>query len=280
MSKSVFFEISWEVCNMVGGIHTVLASRVPDVQQRHGEDGYITIGPDVPRAQGVAPEFRPDVWDTQLAESLRGHEIGVEMGRWLVPGEPRCLLINHSNLYPRKDQILGLYWEKYGLDSLFGAWDYYDPVLFAHGAGVVIAHIRDRFLLPARQDAIVQAHEWMSAGAILHLQTAAPEIGTVFTTHATMLGRSLAGRRADPNFYQSLPDVDPLVAAKELNVSSKHSMESVAAREADVFTTVSEITALECEHLLGRKPDVILPNGFGAKPVAPEQRQQAREDLF
>ena len=166
MSKAVFFEISWEVCNMVGGIHTVLASRVREVQERHGEDGYIAIGPDVPRTDGVAPEFRPDIWDRKLAESLQDHEVGVEMGRWLVPGEPRCLLINQSRLYERKDEILGRYWEAYGLDSLFGAWDYYDPVLFAHGAGMVIEHIRDRFLLPARQTAIVQAHEWMSAGAI------------------------------------------------------------------------------------------------------------------
>lgn len=280
MSKTVFFEISWEVCNMVGGIHTVLASRVPDVQQRHGEDGYIAIGPDIPRAEGVAPEFRADIWDSDVAEALRGFEVGVEMGRWLVPGEPRCLLINHSSLYARKDEILGRYWEKYALDSLFGAWDYHDPVLFAHAAGMVIERIRNQFLLPARQSSIVQAHEWMSAGAILHLQEAAPEIGTVFTTHATMLGRSLAGRLADPNFYQSLSSVDADVAAKELNVASKHSMECVAAREADVFTTVSEITSLECEHLLGRKPDVVLPNGFGARPVAPEARQAAREELF
>ncbi|MDH4282188.1 MAG: alpha-glucan family phosphorylase, partial [Myxococcales bacterium] len=280
MSKAVFFEISWEVCNMVGGIHTVLASRVKEVQQRHGEDGYIAIGPDVPRVEGIAPEFRADIWDPDLAEALKDHEVGVMMGRWLVPGEPRCLLINQSRLYARKDEILGGYWEKYGLDSLFGAWDYYDPVLFGHGAGLVVERIRDQFLLPARQSAIVQAHEWMSAAAILHLQTAAPEIGTVFTTHATMLGRSLAGRRADPNFYQSLSSVDPEVEAKALNVSSKHSMETVAAREADVFTTVSEITALECKHLLGRKPDVILPNGFGARPVPPELRQRAREELF
>ncbi|MDH3817312.1 MAG: glycogen/starch synthase, partial [Myxococcales bacterium] len=280
MSKAAFFEISWEVCNMVGGIHTVLASRVADVQQRHGEDGYITIGPDVPRSEGVAPEFRPDIWDPDLAASLQDHEVSVLMGRWLVPGEPRCLLINQSRLYERKDEILGRYWEDYGLDSLFGAWDYHDPVLFAHGAGMIIEHIRDRYLLPARQSAIVQAHEWMSAGAILHLKTAAPEIGTVFTTHATMLGRSLAGRRADPDFYKSLSSVDPEVAARELQVSSKHSMETVAAREADVFTTVSEITALECEHLLGRRPDVILPNGFGARPVAPDQQRLAREELF
>jgi phosphorylase/glycogen(starch) synthase len=280
MSKAMFFEISWEVCNMVGGIHTVLASRVAEVQQRHGEDGYIAIGPDVPRTEGVAPEFRPDVWDPEIAEALADHEVSVLMGRWMVPGEPRCLLINQSRLYARKDEILGRYWEAYGLDSLFGAWDYYDPVLFAHGAGMVIERIRDRLLLPARKTVIVQAHEWMSAGAILHLQTAAPEIGTVFTTHATMLGRSLAGGRADPNFYRSLASIEPEVAAKELNVSSKHSMETVAARECDVFTTVSELTAFECEHLLGRKPDVILPNGFGAKPVAPDVRQQAREELF
>ncbi len=276
----MFFEISWEVCNMVGGIHTVLATRVPEVQERHGEDGYIAIGPDVPRAEGVAAEFRPDVWDRELADSLAEHEVSVVMGRWLVPGEPRCLLVNYSRLYERKDEILGTYWEGYALDSLFGAWDYYDPVLFAHGAGMVIEHIRDRFLLPARRSAIVQAHEWMSAGAVLHLQTATPEIGTVFTTHATMLGRSLAGQRADPDFYRSLPEIDPEATAKELEVSSKHSMESVAAREADVFTTVSEITALECEHLLKRAPDVVLPNGFGAKPVEAELRDRAREDLF
>ncbi|MBT8453212.1 MAG: alpha-glucan family phosphorylase [Deltaproteobacteria bacterium] len=280
MSKAVFFEISWEVCNMVGGIHTVLASRVHEVQERHGEDGYITIGPDIPRGDDFTPEFRPDIWDRELAASLQDYEVGVVMGRWLVPGEPRCLLINHSRLYERKDEILGGYWERYELDSLFGDWDYYDPVLFGHGAGMVIEHIRDQFLLPARQNAVVQAHEWMSAGAILHLQTAAPEIGTVFTTHATMLGRSLAGQRADPNLYQSLPSIDPEAAAKELNVSSKHSMESVAAHEADVFTTVSEIAAMECECLLGRRPDVTLLNGFGARPVTPDQRQRAREELF
>jgi len=280
MAKSVFFEISWEVCNMVGGIHTVLATRVPEVKERHGDDGYVTFGPDMPRSEGVAPEFRPDIWDPDVAEAFDDLDVGVVMGRWLVPGEPRCLLINHSSLYARKDEILGRFWEKYQLDSLFGAWDYYDPVLFAHAAGMVIERIRDRFLLPARRSAIVQAHEWMSAAAILHLKDATPEIGTIFTTHATMLGRSLAGRRADPNFYASLSDVDAESAAKQLNVSAKHSMETVAAREADVFTTVSAITAIECEQLLGRKPDVVLPNGFGARPVHRQARLEAREELF
>ncbi|MGB5808956.1 MAG: alpha-glucan family phosphorylase [Polyangiales bacterium] len=280
MKDRVFFEISWEVCNMVGGIHTVLASRVPEVHAEYGEDGYITFGPDVPRADGVAPEFRPDVWDPALLDSLQRHEVGVLMGRWLVPGEPRCLLVNHSRLYERKDEILGRYWDAYQLDSLFGAWDYYDPVLFAHAAGMVIEHIRDRFLLPARSAGVVQAHEWMSAASILHLKAATPEIGTVFTTHATMLGRSLAARHADPNLYETLPTIDADIAAKELDIVSKHSMETVAAREADVFTSVSEITALECEHLLRRKPDVVLPNGFGARPVPADQRDRAREDLF
>lgn len=280
MSDTVFFEISWEVCNMVGGIHTVLASRVPEIHEAYGEPNYITFGPDVPRSDGMAPEFRPDVWDAGLLDSLRDHEVGVRMGRWLVPGEPRCLLINHSRLYDRKDKILGRYWELYQLDSLFGAWDYYDPVLFAHGAGMVIEHIRDRFILPSRRSTVVQAHEWMAAASLLHLKTAAPEIGTVFTTHATMLGRSLADRTADPNFYETLPTIDTENTARELEVASKHSMETVTAREVDVFTTVSEITAIECEHLLERRPDVVLPNGFGARPVPPDAKQKAREDLF
>lgn len=280
MTDTIFFEISWEVCNMVGGIHTVLASRVPEIHEAYGEHHYVAIGPDIPRSDGVAPEFRADVWDSALRDSFRNHEVGVRMGRWLVPGEPRCLLVNHSRLYERKDQILGRYWEEYELDSLFGAWDYYDPVLFAHGAGMVIEHIRDRFLLPSRQRAVVQAHEWMSAASLLHLKSATPEIGTVLTTHATILGRSLASQKADPDFWRSLPDIKADRTARELNVSSKHSMETVAAREVDVFTTVSEITAIECEHLLKRKPDMVLPNGFGARPVSAEQRAKAREDLF
>ena len=278
-TQNVFFEISWEVCNMVGGIHTVLATRVNEIQQLYGK-GYIAIGPDIHPAEGATAQFRPDVWMPELVDVLSDHEVGVRMGRWLVPGEPQCLLINHARLHERKDEILGEYWEDYELDSLFGEWDYYDPVLFAHGAGMVIERIRNTLLLPRRQNAVVQAHEWMSAAAVLHLKTAAPEIGTLFTTHATMLGRSLAGSSRDDSFVASLADIDTHSVARELRVASKHSMETVAAKQADVFTTVSEITAIECEHVLARTPDIVLPNGFGSKALTPEQRSASRHHLF
>ena len=275
----VVFEISWEVCNMVGGIHTVIASHAAEMIGKYG-DGYITVGPKLTREDNATPVFRPEVWMPELLESLAGHDVGVQMGRWLVPGEPRCLLINHSRLYAQKNEILSRYWERFELDSLFGGWDYYDPLLFAHASGLIIEHMRDRFFLKERREVVVHAHEWLSGAAVLHVKAAVPDVGTVFTTHATMLGRAASAHHPGEDLHALLPTVNPAELARSLNVSAKHSMESVTARECDVFTTVSELTARECDHLLGRTPDPILPNGFGAHPVPPERAATARERLF
>ncbi len=256
------FEISWEVCNMVGGIHTVLVTKLNKIRERYG-DNYVLLGPDISRIVEGPPVFREELWAPRLLDSLLQTDVHVRMGRWLVPGEPRTLLVNYSDLYEKKDQILARYWEKYQLDSLFGEWDYYDPMLFAQAAGIVVERYYLDFLLPERRKVVVQCHEWMAAGAILHLRDRVPEVGTVFTTHATTLGRSLAANREDPNMYRDLPSVDPTALASELGVVAKHSMEVVAARTADVFTTVSEITARECEYLLGKKPDLLLLNALG-----------------
>ena len=280
---TTLFDVSWEVANMVGGIHTVLATKLEETQKFYGED-YVAIGPDVPRIVGGTPAFREEIWEPRLMEAMSRTPVHVRMGRWLVPGEPRALLVNYTDLYHQKDEILASYWETYGLDSLFGGWDYFDPVLFAHAAGMVIEQYYMNVLLLERKNAVAQAHEWMSAGAILYLKKEVPEVGTVFTTHATTLGRAYAGNRRDPAMYQTLDQVDPDQLARELNVVAKHSMEQVAARAADVFTTVSEITAMECKYLLGRDPEVT-PNGIGDAFPEPElrtaeARQRARERLF
>lgn len=256
------FDISWEVCNMVGGIHTVLASKIGQMQARYGDD-YVAIGPDISRMDHERPVFREERWEPGLLEALSETRVHARMGRWLIPGEPRALLINYGDVYPQKDSILAHYWERFRLDSLFGDWDYYDPLMFAHAAGMVVERYALDLLIPRRKQAVVNAHEWMAGGAILYLRERLPEVGSILTTHATTLGRALASHHRNPDLYATLPSLDPDAVARELGVAAKHSMECVAARECDVMTTVSSITALECEYLLGRKPDLLLPNGMG-----------------
>ena len=52
--RSWLLEASWEVCNKVGGIHTVIVSKLPCVLQEYG-DRYLSVGPWLPDQQ---PEFR------------------------------------------------------------------------------------------------------------------------------------------------------------------------------------------------------------------------------
>lgn len=259
MQPHVLFEISWEVCNMVGGIHTVLASKAHKMRDFYG-DGYISVGPEISHGEAIA-EFSEDAWNPLWADALTGTGVGVRMGRWLVPGEPRCLLIDFSPLYSQRDAILAEYWEKYRLDSLFGGWDYVEPILFAHGAGLAIAALANKVLLPEGKSIVIHAHEWMSAGAIFHLKSAVPEIGSVFTTHATALGRSLA--TFHPDIYADMTRVDPDAAARAQGILAKHSAEKTAAAQSDCFTTVSEITAEECRLLLHKEPDLLVPNALG-----------------
>jgi phosphorylase/glycogen(starch) synthase len=282
-SNTTLFEISWEVCNMVGGIHTVLATKLADSKARYGDD-YVTIGPDIAHMVEAPNVFEEEVWEPRLLLTLADTGVHVRMGRWKVPERPRTLLINYSDLYERKDQILAHYWERYRLDSLFGAWDYYDPVLFGHAAGMVIERYFLHLLLPARREAAVHCHEWMAAAAILHLEEHVPEVGTVFTTHATALGRALASRREWP-LLTPPSDKELLDKAREHHCIAKHSMEATAAQVSDVFSTVSQIAAEECATVLGRAPDIILENGLGddfpgSELLTPEARARARERLL
>jgi phosphorylase/glycogen(starch) synthase len=282
-SNTTLFEISWEVCNMVGGIHTVLATKLADSKARYGDE-YVTIGPDIAHMVEAPNVFEEEVWEPRLLLTLADTGVHVRMGRWKTPERPRTLLINYSDLYARKDQILAHYWERCKLDSLFGAWDYFDPVLFGHAAGMVIERYFLHLLLPARREAVVHCHEWMATAAILHLEETVPEVGTVFTTHATTLGRALAAHREAP-LLERPSDKTLHDQARDYHCVAKHSMETVAAHVSDVFTTVSQSTAEECEMLLGRAPDLVLENGLGdgfpgAERLSPEARARARERLF
>jgi phosphorylase/glycogen(starch) synthase len=280
-SPHTLFEVSWEVCNKVGGIHTVVSTKAKSLVERLGDD-YVAVGPWLLSTSDKNLEFEEEGGFAAFCESCRGLGIPVRVGRWRIPGRPRTILIEFSKLYEKKDAVLTRLWEDFKVDSLHGGWDYVEPVLFGHAAGLVIERWWEEYLAPEHKRAVVNAHEWMTSAALLYLKKKVPSAGTVFTTHATVLGRTLSSNGQSPD--DGLGDQMPEALAKQHNVIAKHSIESVAAREADVFTTVSEITAKEATTLLGRAPTPLTTNGLDVGVVdelaGPTKREDARRLLL
>ena len=274
------FEISWEVCNKVGGIHTVIASKANTIV-REFKNNYILIGPDIFRDYHN-PEFTEDhqlflSWRVRLAEE----GLRVRIGRWNIPGKPIVCAVDFTPYFQQKDKIFAKFWETYKLDSISGQWDYIEPALFGYAAALVIESYT-KFYLSNTDKIIAHFHEWMTGTGVLYLKEFVPQIGTVFTTHATVLGRCLAGNNRP--LYNNLQQYNPFDTAREFNVISKQSLESIAVRETDVFTTVSGLTSRECEHFLGKPVDVITHNGFENSFVPQgkaytEKRKAARQRL-
>ena len=281
LNPDFLFEVSWEVCNKVGGIHTVIASKAPIVAGAMG-DNYITIGPDFSQ-DSVNPEFSED--NSLMAawrESLYNQGVRVRIGRWNIEGRPIAILIDFKSFFSQKDTILSKLWEDYNVDSLSGQWDYVEPVLFGYAAGVVIASYAETMCTPS-QKVVAHFHEWMAAAGSLYLHKYAPYVATLFTTHATVMGRCIAGNRLP--LYNDLLKFNADELARQFNVMAKHSLEKSAAAHSDAFLTVSEITANECRYLIGREVTRITPNGFdnGFVPRGEEltaKRSAARKKLI
>ena len=253
------FETSWEVCNMVGGIYTVLSTK-SNVMRQLLDDHYITVGPDVVKESHETLYF---VEDNELFPEWRERALSqglkCRIGRWKIESSPIAILVDYTPLYQSKNEILGHLWEQYELDSIRGQWDYIEPVLFGYAAGQVIESFCN-FYLQQTSFIVAQFHEWMTGSGVLYLKEHCPQIATVFTTHATYLGRAISGNGLP--LYDNLKTYLPSVMAMQFNVVSQQSMEQKAAKNADAFTTVSDITAQECEQFLYRKPDVVTKNGI------------------
>ena len=258
LTPDYLFEVSWEVCNKVGGIHTVLSTKAQTAKGKFG-DRYLLLGPDL-QHEGANPEFEedPDLLKN-WRQSLYGMGVRIRVGRWKIKGEPMAVLVDFTSLFPRKDEILKRLWEDYHVDSISGQWDYIEPVLFGYAAGMVIASYVENFC-PATEKVAAHFHEWMTAAGGLYLRRNAPYVATLFTTHATVMGRCIAGNRLP--LYNDLVKFNADDLARQFNVVAKHSIEKIAATYHDVFLTVSDITANECKYLLGREPDGVTPNGF------------------
>ena len=275
------FESSWEVCNKVGGIYTVLSTRAKTLQDVLG-DKLIFIGPDC-WGEKKNPYFINDNnvladWRVQ-AESER---LKVKIGRWDIPGKPIAILVDFSDYYCKKDEIYTELWNNYQVDSLHAYGDYDEASMFSYAAGLVVESIY-KFRGLETKKVIYHGNEWMCGLGLLYIHNRIPKIGTVFTTHATSIGRSIAGNMKPLYDYLWAYNGDQM--AEELNMQSKHSIEKQTAWNVDCFTTVSDITAVECKELLDKPVDFVLPNGFeddfvpkGAKFTS--KRKAARKTIL
>ena len=259
LKPDCIFESSWEVCNKVGGIYTVLSTRAKTLQDVM-KDQIIFIGPDFWQKE-ESPYFREDKalfaeWQWEAKEQ----GLTVRVGRWTVPGEPIAILVDFRPFFEKKNEIYGWLWEHYQVDSLHAYGDYDEASMFSYAAALVVESYYNHYLLKTKKRVIYHANEWMCGLGALYINNVLPQIGTVFTTHATSIGRSIAGNQKPLYDYLFAYHGDQM--AEELNMQSKHSIEKQTALHVDCFTTVSDITANECQELLDKPVDVVLPNGF------------------
>ena len=252
------FESSWEVCNKVGGIYAVLSTRAKTLQEKLC-DHVVFIGPDCWKEQ-ESPYFRED--ETLFREwRLAARETGLifRVGRWSVPGEPIAVLVDFSQYFSKKNEIYGQLWEDFQVDSLHAYGDYDEASMFSYAAALVVGSYYD-YYLNDKHKVVYHGNEWMTGLGLLYIRKHYPQIATIFTTHATSIGRSIAGNNKPLYDYLFAYNGDQM--AGELNMQSKHSIEKQTAHHVDCFTTVSDITARECKELLDKPVDVVLPNGF------------------
>lgn len=280
-------EVSWEVCNKVGGIYTVLSTRAKTIQTKTNAQ-LMFIGPDLWK-ETENPLFIEDRrlmagWRKKAAEE----GLQIRIGRWNIPSEPVAVLVDFTPYYNIKNEIYASAWNLFGVDSLHAYGDYDEASMFSYAAAKVAESYYNNVIAKAAKKGndpkvIYQAHEWMTGLGALFLKQWIPGIATIFTTHATSIGRSIAGNMKPLYDYMEGYNGDQM--ADELNMQSKHSIEKQSAHRVDCFTTVSEITDRECAQLLDKPADVILVNGFeddfvpkGAAFTA--KRKQARKVML
>ena len=255
------FESSWEVCNKVGGIYAVLSTRAKTLKEKLG-DNLIFIGPDC-WGEKTSPYFEEDknlLKDWKKKAAAEG--LNIKVGRWTVPGNPVAVLVDFQPYYAQKDQIYAKLWEKYQVDSLHAYGDYDEASMFSYAAALVVESYYNHYISKKKRanKTVYHANEWMTGLGALYINDRLPQIATIFTTHATSIGRSIAGNNKPLYEYLEAYNGDQMAA--ELNMQSKQSIEKQTAAHVDCFTTVSEITARECAELLDKPVDVVLPNGF------------------
>ncbi len=276
--KKFLIEVAWETCNQVGGIYTVIRTKVPAMVEKWEQD-YLLLGPYF--TQTAAAEFEPLPIDLETPvgraiASMRADGLEVHYGNWLITGKPKIVLFDIASLIKEVDVIKGRIWENHKISTLGVEELVNQTIVFGELIRLFLNQLATEN--KAKKDLIVHFHEWMASTCLPDLRKDKVKISTVFTTHATMLGRYLAGNV--PNFYDVLDTFDWHKEAKHYGIEAQASFERAAAQKADVLTTVSDITAKECVAFLGRIPELILPNGLNIQRFAAIHEHQNLHSLY
>ena len=269
------FESSWEVCNKVGGIYTVLSTKANTLQEIYN-DKIIFIGPDVWN-ENAAPDFIEDkTLFADWADKAAKESLKLKIGRWNIPGTPPVILVDFKPFFGKRDELYASMWEQFGVKSMNGYGDYDESCIFAYAVSKVIESFYHHYKLDNKKVGAL-FNEWMLGMGLLCTQKNLPKVATLFTTHATSIGRSIAGN--DKALYAYMYYYNGDIMAEELNMEAKHSLEKQAAQHADCFTTVSDITATEATQLLAKKPHIVTPNGFeqGFVPKGADYTKKRKE---
>ncbi|MEQ9423568.1 MAG: glycosyltransferase [Cyclobacteriaceae bacterium] len=260
INNSLLIEVAWEVVNQVGGIYTVIRSKSPFTVKNWG-DNYCLLGPYMADKASVEYDLIEDEVDDpyyQTVLKMREMGLGVMYGRWLVTGRPKAILFDLGTVNHKLGEIKYSLWKDHGISTPDSDYLVNGVVMFGEMVRVFLTILSEDF--GSQKNIIAHFHEWMAGSCIPAIGRQKLKLKSVFTTHATILGRYLAMN--DPVFYDHLPFFDWAKEAKHFNIEPTAQIERAAAHGATVFTTVSEVTAHECRYLLGRDPDYILPNGI------------------
>lgn len=271
----LLFEIAWEVCWQLGGIYTVLRSKAASMLERWG-DRYCLIGPYNPNTAAVEFEEQP-TYGSIRDTIARMKESGIPcyFGRWLIAGRPRVILIDYRARFGSLGFDKFLMWQDHHIQLPDNDGELNETVSFGFAVAEFFRHftqvVKDRPIL-------AHFHEWMGGVAVPRIAHMRLPVSTIFTTHATLLGRYIAGD--NPYFYDHLPFLDPDREAAKYMIYPRFAVERAAAHAAVVFTTVSEVTGREAERLLGRTPDAILPNGINIQRFAAPHEFQHLHSVY
>jgi glycogen(starch) synthase len=275
-STPLIFEVSWEACSQAGGIYTVLRSKCSAAMETCGTD-YCLIGPY--REDAAKIEFEPRPHEGILADAvndLRDRGVVLHSGEWLITGHPRVILVEMASVRHHLDQMKYFVWQDLGIGIPSDDHETDDIIAFGYVTADLLQTVHARL---GGRPMLAQFHEWQGAVALPLLKHRKVPIPTIFTTHATLVGRSLSA--ANKNLYGYL---DGEAVAFEHGIGHRFQLERAAAHAADVFTTVSDITGQEAEYFLGRRPDALLPNGLHVeRSAAPHEfqnlHQQCKEQI-
>uniref|UniRef100_A0A452FD12 Glycogen [starch] synthase n=1 Tax=Capra hircus TaxID=9925 RepID=A0A452FD12_CAPHI len=257
----LLFEVSWEVTNKVGGIYTVIQTKAKTTADEWG-DNYFLIGPYFEHNMKTQVEQCEPVNDAvrRAMDAMNKHGCQVRFGRWLIEGSPYVVLFDIGYSAWNLDKWKGDLWEACNIGIPYHDQEANDMLIFGSLTAWFLKEVTDH---ADGRHVIVQFHEWQAGIGLILSRARKLPIATVFTTHATLLGRYLCAANID--FYNHLDKFNIDKEAGERQIYHRYCMERASVHCAHVFTTVSEITAIEAEHMLKRKPDVVTPNGLNVK---------------